>query len=143
MGDLSKNFSTQEFQCPCCGVASVDPRLVNLLQKVRDEFGKPISITSGYRCAAHNKAVGGSETSSHLSGLAVDMACKSSAQRFEMLKPILKYFKRLGIGKDFIHGDCDPMKDERVAWLYSEETPKRPWELEPLNKGYTKDGVIQ
>ena len=137
MGDLSKNFSTQEFQCPCCGVASVDPRLVNLLQKVRDEFGKPISITSGYRCAAHNKAVKGSATSSHLYGFAVDVACASSAYRFDLLRIIPQYFVRFGVGADFIHLDVDQTKDQKVAWVYSNPTP---WELEPLGKGY---GVIK
>ena len=37
----------------------VDPELVRKLQQLRDRIGKPISITSGYRCLAHNKAVGG------------------------------------------------------------------------------------
>lgn len=43
-----------------------------VLEPVRAHFGKPISVTSGYRCARLNKAVGGSGTSQHCFGQAVD-----------------------------------------------------------------------
>ena len=37
----------------------MDSSLAALLQKIRDHFGRPVVITSGYRTAAHNKSVGG------------------------------------------------------------------------------------
>ena len=43
-----------------------------LLQPIRDAYGKPIIITSGFRNKALNKAVGGSSTSMHMQGLAAD-----------------------------------------------------------------------
>ena len=43
-----------------------------LLQCIREHFGKPVHITSGYRTAAHNAAVGGSKSSQHLLGRAAD-----------------------------------------------------------------------
>ena len=46
----------------------------NILQPVRDHFGKPVKISSGFRCAELNSspAVGGSKTSDHCKGQAVD-----------------------------------------------------------------------
>ena len=40
----------------------VDSELVQVLQAIRDHFGAPVVITSGYRTAAHNRAVGGAVT---------------------------------------------------------------------------------
>lgn len=45
----------------------------NIFQPVRDHFGKPIAVTSGYRSADLNKAIGGSSTSQHCKGEAIDM----------------------------------------------------------------------
>ena len=59
---LSTNFNSTEFDCHgsgCCSSTQVDETLVTYLQKIRDHFGKPITINSGYRCATHNAAVGG------------------------------------------------------------------------------------
>ena len=42
------------------------------LQPLRNAWGKPITITSGYRCPALNKAVGGAYNSAHLEGYGVD-----------------------------------------------------------------------
>ena len=51
----------------------VDSSLAALLQKIRDHFGRPVVITSGYRTAAHNKSVGGAKSSQHLLGRAADI----------------------------------------------------------------------
>lgn len=47
-------------------------QLVSILQKIREHFGKPLTITSGYRTPAHNKACGGAAYSQHLYGRAAD-----------------------------------------------------------------------
>ena len=57
----------------------VDPELVRKLQQLRDRIGKPISITSGYRCPAHNAAVGGAAGSQHLLGKAADIVVQGMA----------------------------------------------------------------
>lgn len=44
-----------------------------LLDDLRSAWGSPLKVTSGYRCPALNKAVGGVENSAHLYGLAVDI----------------------------------------------------------------------
>jgi hypothetical protein len=45
----------------------------NILQPIRDKYGKPIIVSSGFRCAKLNKAVGGSKTSQHVKGEAADI----------------------------------------------------------------------
>jgi len=78
-----------------------------------------IIITSGYRCEAHNKEVGGKGTSSHLKGLAADIKCDDSGFRFPLVGALLKAgFKRIGMGKDFIHIDLDPDKPKNMIWVY-------------------------
>ncbi len=43
-----------------------------ILEPVRAHFGKPVQVNSSYRCPALNAAVGGSTTSQHVNGQAVD-----------------------------------------------------------------------
>lgn len=57
--------------------ADITARLIRLaadvLQPLREAFGRPIIVSSGYRCSALNKAVGGAVNSQHLSGEAADI----------------------------------------------------------------------
>lgn len=46
---------------------------VNVFDKVREHFGKPIGISSGFRCQKLNERVGGSKTSQHVEGKALDI----------------------------------------------------------------------
>ncbi len=48
---------------------------VNVFDKVRDHFGKPLKVSSFYRSPALNAAVGGSRTSQHMAGQAIDIQC--------------------------------------------------------------------
>lgn len=71
---LSNNFTVREFAIkdvnyPC----KVDLSLINKLQKIRDYFGKPLNITSGYRCISYNKQIGGASNSYHTKGQAADV----------------------------------------------------------------------
>ena len=71
---LSRSFRVREFACrDGSDPLFVDSALVQLLQSIRDHFGAPVVITSGYRTAAHNKAVGGALYSQHCYGRAADI----------------------------------------------------------------------
>nr|DAL33393.1 MAG TPA_asm: peptidase [Caudoviricetes sp.] len=71
---LAPGFRVREFRCKdSSDEILVDEALVLLLQCIREHFGKAVTITSGYRTAAHNAAVGGSKSSQHLLGRAADI----------------------------------------------------------------------
>ena len=48
-------------------------RLMDYLDRVREAYGKPIRVSSGYRCPHLNGIVGGSDDSQHKLGLAADL----------------------------------------------------------------------
>ena len=77
---LSPHFKLCEFQCRCCGAVKLSPKLLNLLEELRAEWGAPLIITSGFRCVPHNNAVGGASRSLHLDGRAADVFARPSAQ---------------------------------------------------------------
>ncbi len=120
---LSSNFIAREFICPCCYGEGVTDDLIFHLQLAHNLLPKHsvIIITSSYRCEKHNKdpKVGGSDTSSHLKGLAADIKCEDSTYRFHLLNALIQVgFKRIGIGADFIHVDLDESKPQYVIWNY-------------------------
>jgi uncharacterized protein YcbK (DUF882 family) len=74
MGDLRKNFSRSEFTCDHCGaLRGPTPALLDMLQRMRDIVGRPMTIVSGYRCPHWNQHVGGIPQSEHLLGNAADV----------------------------------------------------------------------
>ena len=60
------------------------------LERVRSLLGKPITVTSGYRSAAVNKAVGGAGMSQHILGEAADFICPAFGDPMAVCKAILK-----------------------------------------------------
>ena len=105
---LSNNFNSNEFDCHCnnpeCLITVIDQNIVDHIQKIRDFINKPLKITSGYRCEAHNKDVGGVKDSTHTKGQAVDVQATNLANiRFysELINP--KY--SIGKYSDFVHLD--------------------------------------
>lgn len=115
---LSENFGSVEFDCNCkgcCNETFIDTELVKYCQTIRDHFGAPVIVNSGYRCKTHNKNVGGSSKSKHMEGMAADIRIKG-------VEPceIAKYAESLGIkgiglyetSADgyFVHIDTRPTK---------------------------------
>ena len=66
-------------------VKAIENLVVNLLQPLREKYGKRMVINSGYRCPELNKAVGGVPTSQHTKGEAADVACEHPAYLVECL----------------------------------------------------------
>ncbi len=120
---LAANFKSTEFDCHgknCCSKTKVDDAMVVFLQKIREHFGSAVTITSGYRCAARNKAVGGANRSKHKEGCAADFIVSGVAP-----KKVAQYAEKigiLGIGlyDDFVHIDT---RSKKAFWLGHSETP--------------------
>ena len=77
-----------------------------------------IKYTSGYRCAACNKAVGGAENSAHLRGTAVDIQINWPPKRFEVVSlALMKGVRRIGISIDHVHIDLDESLAQEIMWV--------------------------
>jgi len=76
-------FTRKEFLCKCgyCNQDTVDYELLEVLMRLRDFFGVPITILSGNRCRIHNKKSGGSINSQHLYSKASDISVKGIEPR--------------------------------------------------------------
>ena len=118
MGDLTTNFSKDEFKCPCCDVSGINVGFVLRLQLARDRIGQSMTINSGYRCLSRNRAVGGVDSSSHCQGLAADIRCTNSVDRMVLLSILPEFFNRIGIASNFVHVDIDESKAQHVLWGY-------------------------
>lgn len=74
-------------------------RLVdNVLDPLRTAYGKPITVSSGYRCEKLNRLVGGVTNSDHLLGMAADLDVGSKEENKKLFQLILKLklpFKQL------------------------------------------------
>ena len=113
-----KYFKESEFTCKCgCKENKMQSSTMLLLDMARQFAGCPFVITSGYRCEQHNKNVGGSRTSSHLTGYAADIKYSNELQLVRIIYGLtLAGFKRIGINADkkFVHVDNDPGKPDAI-----------------------------
>lgn len=76
----------------------------NVLDPLREAYGKPIRVNSGYRCPQLNKAVKGSPTSDHMKGMAADITAgsiKENKRLFELIQWLDLPFKQLIDEKGF------------------------------------------
>ena len=94
-------------------------RLVdNVLDPLREAWGRPLAVSSGYRCPALNKAVGGSATSHHLRGMAADITTGNNADNRRLFQLIINLklpFTQLIDERDssWVHVSYDPENVKR------------------------------
>lgn len=87
------NFKVREFAChDGSDSVLIDEKLVRILQKAREHFGKPLKITSAYRTTAYNAKVGGASSSYHTKGQAADITVEGVDN-----KELAKYFENQGM----------------------------------------------
>ena len=119
--DEIKNFQSSEFDSPDSPGSGVNMNLnfVEILDSIRDSYGHPLSVHSGYRTPEHNAQVGGVDASAHEEGKAADLSAPTSQERFALVAlAVRKGIRRIGIGKTFVHLDVDETKPQDVLWLY-------------------------
>ena len=97
MSNLSKNFTLSELvrtSAPIPNVPSAEEianlkeLVVNVLQPAREIYGKPITVTSGFRSKEVNAHVGGAVNSQHTKGEAVDITCDDNSELFDIIRQL-------------------------------------------------------
>ena len=92
---------------------------VNVLEPVREHFGKPIKISSGYRCKALNDSIGGSGTSQHCAGEAADFEVPGVSN-----KEVAKYI-RDNLTYDQLILEGYDGQDPNSGWIHVSYRPDR------------------
>ena len=112
---LSGNFKVSEFACKDGSDAVlVAPRLVMVLQTIRDHFGAAVTINSGYRTPQYNTKVGGVAHSQHCYGTAADIVVKGQkpADVAAYARKIMPGWGGVGSYSSFTHIDVREKKSD-------------------------------
>ena len=153
MTQLTKNFSLAELTKSQTAsrkgldntpTPQIEKNLKNLaetiLQPLREKLGKPIVINSGYRSPAVNAAVGGSATSAHRFGHAVDLVVPSYAggDVKKLCQYIVKFLKDNNIAFDQVIYEFD-------AWVHigiKSGNNKQRGQVITINRKGTFNGIV-
>ena len=133
MGTISKNFSYREFEASnkadekgICNVITtfevrdaVKALVDTVLQPLRDAWGKPLHINSGYRCQELNKEVGGMPTSQHVKGEAADVACDKPVELARLAKALRLPYDQMILYPTFVHFSHRLKGQQRGQTLYN------------------------
>ena len=128
-GDIysfNKYFKTNEFSCQCkhpeCVEQKTSIELISKLTELRKAMNEPLTVTSGFRCEAHQEDIRKSgvstvvaKKSTHELGDAADIKpTRTPIKDFETIAA--RYFKAIGTAKNFLHLD---LRDDKVRrWPY-------------------------
>ena len=86
----------------------------NVLDPLREAWGKPIAVNSGYRCRALNKAVGGVPASQHMLGQAADITAGSRAKN----QSLYRLLRQLNLPVD------QAINEHDFSWLHVSYGPR-------------------
>ena len=110
-------FTSKEQSCNCCGEGKLEDIFLGKINQARRTADIPFKVNRAFSCVEHNLKVGGSKTSSHPKGLAIDIHCTSSIKRFIIIEALMKSgITRIGVYRNFIHADYDLDKPQNVIW---------------------------
>ncbi len=115
------NFTYSEFDSPDIPGSGIfmDHTFLMMLDNARTMAAIPFKITSGYRTSGHNEKVGGKSTSSHMKGIAADIAFIRERDMVRIIACLTAAgFTRIGKGENFIHVDLDTDKANPAYWDY-------------------------
>ena len=115
------NFAHRELACSETGECEMDEAFMDRLQLLRDHYGHPLPITSGYRSPAHSIEVAKSTPGTHAKGRAVDIACAGVDAYDILTEALVSGFTGIGVKQKgehrFLHLD---------DLAYGEHTVPRP-----------------
>jgi len=117
--ELAFKLTMGEFACKCCGQGMAHIKLLLAWEKLRRQLDRAITVTSGFRCIEHNKAVGGESTSQHLYGKALDI--KFNPREMALVDLIELFtaagFRGIGRGDGWWHLDTRSSEKPKF-WKY-------------------------
>ena len=133
MGTISKNFSYREFEESATAkaqgitnvISSFEVRdaireLTNtVLQPLRDAWGLPLHVNSGYRCPKLNAAVGGASTSQHTKGEAADIKAEHPVKLAQLAYDLGLPYDQMIIYPTFVHFSHKLKGTQRKQVLYN------------------------
>lgn len=133
MGTLSRNFDWKEFEKSDTAYRLHLVNIINdwevrdnvkalvdyLLQPLRDAWGGPLFINSGYRSKEVNRAVGGVETSQHCKGQAADVSCTDPLALARLVKKMDLEYDQMILYPDFLHLSYRRDGENRMELLYA------------------------
>lgn len=105
--ELTRSNKAQQLGIDNTPPPELVPRLVmvaEMLERIRSTLGRPVVVTSGYRCETLNLAVGGATTSDHPQGHAADITCPGYGTATEVAKLLAPLVSVLGIGQLILEG---------------------------------------
>lgn len=124
----TKNFnpiSDPKLLCTCghpeCDKRSVSQKVLNKVQTMRYEAGRPLRITSGGRCPHHPNEVDRTTPADHQKCQAVDIYVNNALERGEIVDLALKHgFNAIGVAKNFVHIGLRSELEwgEIIMWVY-------------------------
>jgi len=118
------NTPTQEIEVALANTA-------HGLERIRELIGCPITVTSGYRCAKLNSAIGGQPDSQHTKGEAADIKTREHSPR-ELTQLIANHIKELGVDQCILEFD---------SWTHVSFSDSPRYELLTINEDGTHPGI--
>jgi zinc D-Ala-D-Ala carboxypeptidase len=116
------NFKADEFKCSHCGDNEIKEELLDKLQALRSRYGKPMRITSGYRCPRHPIEAAKSAPGPHSSGLACDVGVEGADAHKLLGLALDAGFRGIGVQQKgtgrFLHLDLLNAPNRPTVWSY-------------------------
>ncbi len=115
------NFTKAEFDCKATGENNMQHEFMEKLQAIRKDFGRGMTITSGFRSVKHPvEARKTHSNGEHTQGFCADVRCIDSGTRFVLISLALKHgITRIGVAKTFLHfGIGGKGLPNNVIWDY-------------------------
>lgn len=81
----------------------------NILQPIRDKYGKPITVTSGFRSPSVNRLVGGSANSQHCKGEAADIKCENNKELWDLIVDMIN-------NEEIVVGQL--IDEKNLSWIH-------------------------
>ena len=142
---LSANFTVSEFACEDgSDKVLIDTDLVQILQKIRDHFLKPIVVNSGYRTSAYNLKVGGVSNSQHVKGTASDIVVLgvSPLEVAQYVEYIMPNIGGIGVYNEFVHIDVRKTRSRWVNYGSEKSVSGFPGYTEPVKELESVNDIV-